>query len=127
MLRNIVVAAFLLLAAAAFAYETADQTDWSGGDGVEGPVTDWEDTFDTATDINWSGLPGELALSSEALDTPIEHTVDGIFYGAVSVYAADVDGDNDLDVLGAARDANDITWWENLDGSGTSWTEHTVD
>jgi len=127
MVRNIVVAAFLLLAAAAFAYETEEQTDWSGGDGVPGPVTDWEDTFDTATDINWSGIPGEFTLSIEALAQPVEHTVDGDFVNATSVYAADVDGDDDLDILGAAWHDNDITWWENLDGLGTSWTEHTVD
>ncbi|MBS1260992.1 MAG: Thermophilic serine proteinase [Calditrichaeota bacterium] len=56
-----------------------------------------------------------------------EHTVDGAFDGAYSVYAADVDGDGDTDVLGAAYYANDITWWENLDGTGESWAEHTVD
>jgi len=32
-----------------------------------------------------------------------------------------------MDVLGAACYANDITWWENADGTGTSWGEHTVD
>jgi len=32
--------------------------------------------------------------------------------GAVSVYAADMDGDGDMDVLGAAIDADDIIWWE---------------
>ena len=112
---------------AMLAYETAEQTDWSGGDGVEGPVTDWGDTFDTATDINWSGFPGELALSREALDYPIKHLVDGNFNGPWCVYAADVDGDDDMDILGAAQWDDDITWWENLDGSGTSWTEHTVD
>jgi len=41
-----------------------------------------------------------------------EHTVDGGFAEAISVYAADVDGDGDLDVLGAAYDDYDITWWE---------------
>jgi hypothetical protein len=56
-----------------------------------------------------------------------EHTVDGDFNGAWSVYSADVNGDGYLDILGAAQFADDITWWENLDGSGTSWTEHTVD
>jgi PKD domain-containing protein/VCBS repeat protein len=56
-----------------------------------------------------------------------EHTVDGTFDGAYSVYAADVDGDGDTDILGAARSANDITWWENTAGDGTAWTEHTVD
>ena len=32
-----------------------------------------------------------------------------------------------MDVLGAALNADDITWWENVGGSGTSWTEHIVD
>ncbi len=55
-----------------------------------------------------------------------EHTVDGAFDGPVSVYAADIDGDGDMDVLGSGADADDITWWENTAGDGTSWTEHTV-
>jgi hypothetical protein len=105
----------------------ATQTNWSGGDGVTGPVTDWGDQFDASTDINWTEVPGEIGLSRAALDPTIEHTVDGDFAGAYSVYAADVDGDDDLDVLGAAHWADNITWWENTDGSGTSWTEHTVD
>ena len=56
-----------------------------------------------------------------------EHTVDGSFVGATSVYSADVDGDGDLDVLGAAYTADDITWWENTAGNGTSWKKCTVD
>ena len=56
-----------------------------------------------------------------------EHTIDATFDGAISVHAADVDGDGDMDVLGAARHDNDITWWENTAGDGSSWTEHTVD
>ncbi len=57
----------------------------------------------------------------------IEHTVDGDFGFASSVYAADVDGDGDMDVLGVADSADDITWWENTAGDGTVWIEHTVD
>ncbi|MCK4807694.1 MAG: VCBS repeat-containing protein, partial [Candidatus Aegiribacteria sp.] len=45
---------------------------------------------------------------------------------AYSVYSADVNGDGCMDVLGAAMCDHLITWWENVDGSGTSWTEHTV-
>ena len=56
-----------------------------------------------------------------------KHTVDESFWGAHSVYAADVDGDGDLDVLGAAYTTDEITWWENTAGDGTAWTEHTVD
>jgi len=54
-----------------------------------------------------------------------EHTIDGNFDGAYSVHAADVDGDGDMDVLGAADDDHDITWWEN-DGN-ENFTEHTID
>ncbi len=55
------------------------------------------------------------------------HEVDGWFPGVRSVYSTDIDGDGDADVLGAAYDAEDITWWENTDGAGASWTEHLVD
>ena len=45
----------------------------------------------------------------------------------IAVRAADIDGDGDMDVLGAARTADDIAWWENADGAGTSWNFHIVD
>ena len=57
----------------------------------------------------------------------IEHTLDDDFDSAKSVYAADVDGDGDIDILGAAEHDDDITWWENTAGDGTHWAEHTVD
>lgn len=41
-------------------------------------------------------------------------------YGAASVFAEDLDGDGDLDVLSACRyDDGGIYWYENLDGEGT--------
>jgi len=57
----------------------------------------------------------------------IAHTVDGTFNGASSVYGADIDGDGNTDVVGAAYDADDIAWWQNVDGSGTNWVKHIVD
>ena len=41
-----------------------------------------------------------------------KHTVDDMFANAQSVYAADVDGDGDMDVLGAAAGESTISWWE---------------
>ena len=70
---------------------------------------------------------GSGRLGAGEVPFPTEHTVDGDFNSAHSVYAADVDGDGDLDVLGAAVVADDIAWWENTAGDGTAWTEHTVD
>jgi|GEM_PF-752515 len=57
-----------------------------------------------------------------------EHSIDASFDGANSVYATDMDGDGDMDVVGAAKDDNDISWWEN-DGTpnNSDWTEHSID
>ncbi|MFC2170952.1 FG-GAP repeat domain-containing protein, partial [Calditrichota bacterium] len=53
-----------------------------------------------------------------------EHTIADSFDYVISVYAIDIDDDGDIDVLGAAYTANDITWWEN-DGE-QDFTEHTI-
>jgi len=57
----------------------------------------------------------------------IEHIVDSFFDYASSVYGCDVDNDGDIDILGAAQTADEIAWWENTDGIGTTWIEHTVE
>ena len=75
---------------------------------LDSDITWWENTNDIGT--SWT-----------------EHTVDSDFLNAASVCTADVDGDGDVDVLGAAYNDNDITWWENTNGEGTAWTEHTVE
>jgi len=54
-----------------------------------------------------------------------KHTIDDDFSGASSVYATDVDGDGDVDILGAARGADEICWWKN-DGE-ENFTKHTID
>ncbi|CAM9188952.1 unnamed protein product [Choristocarpus tenellus] len=36
-----------------------------------------------------------------------------------SIYAADLDGDEDLDVVSANHDNHSIRWYENIDGNGT--------
>ena len=75
---------------------------------------------DTGEITWWENTAGDGTLWTE-------HSVDGDFLGAISVYAADINGDGDMDVLGAAFDDDDITWWENTTGDGAVWIEHTVD
>lgn len=43
--------------------------------------------------------------------------------GANSVYAADLDGDGDIDVLSASIDDDKVVWYENLNGSGNFGTQ----
>ncbi|MFC1903249.1 FG-GAP-like repeat-containing protein, partial [Chloroflexota bacterium] len=65
-----------------------------------------------------------LLNASDALAGFTEHAIKGDFNGARGVYAIDVDGDGDVDVLATAFGADDITWWEN-DGL-ENFTEHTI-
>jgi hypothetical protein len=96
---------------------TATQTDWSEGPGVLGPVTIWGSEFCLDTAVSWIDNAGFLSLS------PAQYSV-AIANAARCVYSEDIDGDGDMDVLAASDD--DISWWENLDGLGTSWIEHSI-
>ncbi|HXH28224.1 MAG TPA: VCBS repeat-containing protein, partial [Candidatus Polarisedimenticolia bacterium] len=46
--------------------------------------------------------------------------------GASSVFAADVDGDGDLDVLAASANDDTIAWYENTDGAGSFGTPQPI-
>ena len=70
-----------------------------------------------------------IAVTARATDVPFStaNTIEGDFLGAHGVHTADIDGDGDLDVVGAAYDADTITWWENDNGDATAWSEHEID
>jgi hypothetical protein len=101
--------------------DSATQTDWSGGPGIWGPVGMWNNQFYHSSEVEWDGLPGDIVLQ-----LIIKHEVGGDFGGARSVYSADLDGDGDNDILGGSFHTHTASWWENLDGTGSSWTEHIV-
>lgn len=70
----------------------------------DGEITWWENTAGDGS--AWTG-----------------HPIDTVFDGAASVFVADLDGDGDLDVLGAAAVDDEIAWWENTAGDGSAWTK----
>ncbi|WP_299521691.1 T9SS type A sorting domain-containing protein [Winogradskyella sp.] len=45
---------------------------------------------------------------------------------AQAVYAADIDGDGDMDVISAADFQNEIAWYENMDGMGTFGAKNII-
>lgn len=98
---------------------TVTQTDWEDGGGVAGPVRSWGAEFYTSSQVNF--LDASLKLNEGETNT-----VSSDFLGAISVCGVDMDEDGDIDILGAASEAEDVIWWENTDGSGTVWLEHLV-
>ena len=83
-------------------------------------------------DVIGVSLSGDTVAWWENDGTPAdggwtEHIVDTTFDLAYDVDATDVDGDGDLDILGAASLDAEITWWEN-DGTPADggWKERVV-
>ena len=55
----------------------------------------------------------------------VEHPLDTNYDGAWGIYAVDMDADKDIDLITAAHEGHDLTWWEN-EGNGI-FVEHLVD
>ncbi len=79
-----------------------------------------------------AGTLSVLALPSfaRAAEVPFASTppISTAADGAVSVAAADLDGDGDLDTLSASSLDAKLAWYENADNTnpGTSWVLHTI-
>ncbi len=54
------------------------------------------------------------------------HIINNSADAAHSVYAIDIDNDNDIDVLSASRNDDKVVWYENNGGSPLSWTSHII-
>ena len=82
------------------------------------------------------GLAASLAgaLPAVGADVPFtEHVISTTAIGGTSVFATDLDGDGDTDVLSASESGNKIAWYENdaptdrrPDGSPPTFTEHVI-
>jgi hypothetical protein len=56
-----------------------------------------------------------------------EHAITTSADGAYSVYAADVDGDGDMDIIAGSRLDDTVSWYENDGAADPSWTARDID
>ncbi len=56
-----------------------------------------------------------------------KHVIDSDYADATRVASADMDGDGDMDVLAASWWRDEVSWWENTDGVGETWTKWIID
>ncbi len=71
-------------------------------------------------EVLWCENPG-LGLPSWE-----RRNVDADFNGACCVRVADMDDDGSNDVIACGAGNSLVSWWRNVDGAGTSWTENAV-
>lgn len=103
---------------------------------IDGNYTQAHEVF--ACDFDGDG-DGDVFGASAALNDitlwrndggdPIVWTMQTIgdnFPGARSVYAADLDGDGDTDVAGAALTSDEVAWWRNDGGDPIIWTKFRI-
>jgi len=92
--------------------------------GIAGPAARWLDAADmdgdTDVDLLYVGYHDYIGWLEQTEDSTgamcwIDHQVWDNFYGAYSVHAADMDGDTDIDIVGAAEDDAELTWWEAME------------
>ena len=87
------------------------------------------DIDDDADIIAAGAIPGIIAWWRNDGGSPIHWTkqiISSGFSGALSVAAADLDLDNDIDVFGAAVNDSRVTFWKNEGNTPISWTQNML-
>ncbi len=122
-MKNYIFTILFCLSVASYS-ATGTQTDWSGGAGVSGPVSSWSNSFSASESTEFAENPGSISLLHGKL-TDAATEIEGSALLSLCTYPEDVDGDGDIDILGASFVDNRIVWWENQ-GEGASWQSHIV-
>ncbi len=96
------------------------QTDWSGSNGVIGPVIQLGTDYWYDSDVNGLAYPGDLVLEYSSQGVPvsvIDHS---------QVVLLDFDQDGDQDIAAVADSPDGFRMFENADGQGTLWNEFMI-
>lgn len=87
---------------------------------------DGDGDYDILGALYWDDEIVWWANSNGTGDSWNRNVIGTDFNGAWAVCSEDIDGDGDVDVLGAALQLDRISWWENIDGLGASWSCHLI-
>ncbi len=96
---------------------TSNQTDWSGGPGVAGPVSEFGNSFFWSDSVVYNSVGRIITMSRShgAVTSWIEHVVEdnSAIDGHGALRPADFDGDGDFDLAGAIDGLNCIRIYRN--------------
>jgi len=73
--------------------------------------------------------PGNIIICYNDGDTTVNWQTSYLtnsFAGALRVAVIDLDKDDDLDILGTASDADEISWWSNLGGNPLTFSKNVI-
>jgi len=76
--------------------------------------------------FNASLIISQNKKNSEAINF-LEHTVATNFDRVSGLFITDIDKDNDLDIIGAAINSNEVALWRNDGGNPIQWTKEVID
>lgn len=82
------------------------------GSGYENGLISWWENNGTTDVTTWT-------------EHPVDDASNG-YINASRVFPADIDNDNDMDLVAVYYSGGYVIWWENT-GSGTTWVDHVVD
>ena len=125
-----------------------DQVGWAENDGtgLGWIVNQAADTLDNPGGLTWGDLDGDgdndicasasgnnvahfyrnISTDGSATNWAIEVDVTGAVNGPSGMNTVDLDRDGDLDILLGVTTAASARWYENEDGTGDTWTPHTI-
>jgi len=76
--------------------------------------------------LNASVINSQINSNSETINF-IEHNVTTNFDRVSGLFIADIDNDNDQDIIAAAINDNEVAWWRNDGGNPIQWTKEVID